>query len=33
MKIRISYFYQVRNFKPNMIPMSTAISDPAWFHD
>ena len=33
MKIRISYFYQIRNFKPNMIPMSTAISDPSWFHD
>lgn len=24
MKIRVSYFYQIRNFKPNMIPMSTA---------
>lgn len=29
MKIRVSYFYQIRNFKPNMIPMSTAISDPS----
>jgi len=33
MKLRISYFYQIRNFKRNMIPMSTAISDPAWYHD
>ena len=33
MKVRTSYFYQIRNFKPNMIPMSTAMSDPAWYHD
>ena len=33
MKVRTSYFYQIRNFKPNMIPMSTALSDPAWFHN
>ena len=33
MKLRLSYFYQIRNFKPNMIPMSTAMSDPAWYHD
>lgn len=33
MKIRLSYFYQIRNFKPNMIPMSTALLDPAWYHD
>ena len=33
MKIRISYFYQIRNFKKNMIPMSTCISDPKWYHD
>jgi len=33
MKVRLSYFYQIRNFKPNMIPMSTAMSDPAWYHD
>ena len=31
MKIATSYFYQIRNFKPNMIPVSTAISDPAWY--
>lgn len=33
MKLRISYFYQIRNFKKNMIPMSTAMSDPAWYHN
>ena len=33
MKISISYFYKIRFFKSNMIPMSTAISDPAWYHD
>lgn len=33
MKIYTSYFYQVRFFKSNMLPMSTAIWDPKWFHD
>lgn len=33
MKISTSYFYQIRNFKENMIPVSTAILDPKWFHD
>lgn len=33
MKISTSYFYQIRNFKRNMIPVSTAIWDPKWFHD
>ena len=33
MKIRLSYFYQIRFFKKNMIPMSTALSDPEWYHD
>lgn len=33
MQVRISYFYQIRNFKPNMIPMSTCISDPDWYHN
>lgn len=33
MKIRTSYFYQIRNFKKNMIPISTAIWDPKWYHD
>ena len=31
MKIYTSYFYQIRNFKQNMIPISTALSDPIWF--
>ena len=31
MIIKTSYFYQIRNFTPNMIPVSTAISDPAWY--
>lgn len=31
MKFYISYFYQIRNFSPNMIPISTAVSDPSWF--
>lgn len=33
MKVRLSYFYQIRNFKVNMIPVSTALWDPKWFHD
>lgn len=28
MKIYTSYFYQIRNFKQNMIPISTCLSDP-----
>lgn len=32
-KFYISYFYQIRNMKPNMLPMSTAMYDPKWFHD
>ncbi len=31
MQIKTSYFYQIRNFKKNMIPVSTAISDPEWY--
>ena len=33
MKYMISYFYQVRFFKPNMVPISTALWDPKWFHN
>lgn len=33
MKVKISYFYQIRNFKPNQIPISTALWDPKWFHN
>ena len=32
MKIRTSYFYQIRNFNRNMIPVSTAVWDPVWYH-
>ena len=32
MRIYTSYFYQVRNFPPNLIPLSTAIWDPKWYH-
>ena len=33
MKIMISTFHNIRNFTPNMIPVSTAVWDPKWFHD
>lgn len=33
MKVCISYFYKVRFFKPWMIPVSTAVWDPKWFHN
>lgn len=32
MKFATSYFYQIRFFKPNMIPISTAKWDPKWYH-
>jgi len=31
MQIYTSYFYQIRNFTPNLIPISTAVSDPIWY--
>lgn len=31
--IKISYFYQIRNFLTNMIPISTAMWDPLWYHN
>ena len=30
-KIYTSYFYQIRNFTPNIIPVSTALNDPFWY--
>ena len=33
MKIYTSYFYMVRFFTPNMLPISTAKWDPKWFHN
>ena len=32
MNLALSYFYQIRFFKPYMIPISTAMFDPKWFH-
>lgn len=31
MRFLISYFYQIRFFTPNMIPISTAVFDPKWY--
>ena len=31
MKVYISYFYQIRNFTPNMLPLSTAMYPPKWY--
>ena len=31
MKIATSYFYQIRNFTPNLIPVSVCVSDPKWY--
>lgn len=33
MKVYTSYFYQVRFFEPYMVPVSTAVWDPKWYHD
>lgn len=33
MRIYTSYFYQIRFFTPNMIPLSTAMWDPKWYHE
>ena len=33
MKVVTSYFYQIRHFSSNMIPISTTFSDPFWYHD
>ena len=32
MKIYTSYFYQIRHFPQTLVPLSTALGDPAWFH-
>lgn len=31
-KVQTSYFYQIRNFTPNMVPLSTAMWDPKWYY-
>jgi len=33
MKVKISYFYKVRFFKPTDIPLSTAWLDPKWYYN
>ena len=33
LKIFISYFYNLRFFKPYQIPLSTAVWDPKWYHN
>ena len=33
MTIYTSYFYMVRFFPQNLIPLSTAAFDPKWYHD
>lgn len=33
MTIYTSYFYMVRFFPENLIPLSTAAFDPKWYHD
>ncbi|MCM1214963.1 MAG: hypothetical protein NC548_10630 [Lachnospiraceae bacterium] len=33
LRVATSYFYQVRFFKPYMIPVSTAMWDPKWYHN
>ena len=29
--IATSYFYMIRHFTPNLIPVSVCVSDPAWY--
>ena len=31
MKLATSYFYQIRHFTPNLIPVSVCLSDPNWY--
>ncbi len=33
MQVMTSYFYQIRYFDKNMIPFSTAVWDPKWYHE
>lgn len=33
MRIYTSYFYQIRFFPRNLIPISTALWDPKWYHN
>jgi len=33
MNYYISYFYKIRFFTPDMLPLSTAVWDPKWYHN
>lgn len=33
MNVYITYFYNIRFFPTNLIPVSTAMYDPKWYHD
>ncbi len=33
MNVYISYFYNIRFFPTNLIPVSTAVLDPKWYHN
>jgi len=33
MKIYTSYFTQIRHFKPNQLPLSTAVWNPKWYRE
>ena len=33
MNMYITYFYNIRFFPKNLIPVSTAMYDPKWYHD
>ena len=33
MNIYVSYFYNIRFFPENLLPVSTAAWDPKWFHN
>lgn len=32
MEFKISYFYKIREFTKDMLPISTALYDPRWYH-
>jgi len=32
-KLYLSYFYNIRFFPTNLVPVSTAVWDPKWYHD
>ena len=32
-QVYTSYFYQIRYFTPDLVPLSTAVWDPKWYHN